>query len=90
VCLGDALDDGQAESDPGVIRADAFAATLERFGECRGELRREFVAGVFDVAGGCFMFRSWRHTDSGNVPLTGVVLGQQGHNLINAGLYAAK
>ena len=46
--------------------------------------------GSDDAAGGCFMFRSWRHTDSGNVPLTGVVLGQQGHNLITAGLYAAK
>jgi D-alanyl-D-alanine carboxypeptidase (penicillin-binding protein 5/6) len=42
------------------------------------------------AAGGCFMFQSWRHTDSGNVLLTGVVLGQQGHNLIAAGLYAAK
>ena len=46
--------------------------------------------GSDDAAGGCFMFRSWRHTDRGNVPLTGVVLGQQGHNLITAGLYAAK
>jgi D-alanyl-D-alanine carboxypeptidase (penicillin-binding protein 5/6) len=46
--------------------------------------------GSDDAAGGCFMFRSERHTDSGNVPLTGVVLGQQGHNLITAGLYAAK
>jgi serine-type D-Ala-D-Ala carboxypeptidase (penicillin-binding protein 5/6) len=34
------------------------------------------------AAGGCFMFRS------GSV--IGVVLGQQGHNLITAGLYAAK
>jgi serine-type D-Ala-D-Ala carboxypeptidase (penicillin-binding protein 5/6) len=46
--------------------------------------------GSDDAAGGCFMFRSERHTDSGNVPLIGVVLGQQGHNLITAGLYAAK
>ena len=46
--------------------------------------------GSDDAAGGCFMFRSWRHTDHGNAPLTGVVLGQQGHNLITAGLYAAK
>ena len=46
--------------------------------------------GSDDAAGGCFMFRSWRHTDDGNAPLTGVVLGQQGHNLITAGLYAAK
>jgi D-alanyl-D-alanine carboxypeptidase (penicillin-binding protein 5/6) len=46
--------------------------------------------GSDDAAGGCFMFRSERHTDSGNVTLIGVVLGQQGHNLITAGLYAAK
>ncbi|MEP7179719.1 MAG: serine hydrolase, partial [Pseudonocardiales bacterium] len=46
--------------------------------------------GSHDAAGGCFMFRSWRHTESGNVALTGVVLGQQGDNLIAAGLYAAK
>ena len=46
--------------------------------------------GSDDAAGGCFMFRSVRHTDSGTVTLIGVVLGQQGHNLIAAGLYAAK
>jgi serine-type D-Ala-D-Ala carboxypeptidase (penicillin-binding protein 5/6) len=46
--------------------------------------------GSDDAAGGCFMFRSWRQTDSGNEPLTGVVLGQPGDNLITAGLYAAK
>jgi D-alanyl-D-alanine carboxypeptidase (penicillin-binding protein 5/6) len=46
--------------------------------------------GSDDAAGGCFMFQSWRHTDSGNVTLIGVVLGQQGHNLIAAGLNAAK
>jgi serine-type D-Ala-D-Ala carboxypeptidase (penicillin-binding protein 5/6) len=45
--------------------------------------------GSDDAAGGCFMFQSVRRTD-GNVTLIGVVLGQQGHNLINAGLYAAK
>jgi serine-type D-Ala-D-Ala carboxypeptidase (penicillin-binding protein 5/6) len=46
--------------------------------------------GSDDAAGGCFMFRSERHGESGNVMLIGVVLGQQGHNLITAGLYAAK
>jgi D-alanyl-D-alanine carboxypeptidase len=46
--------------------------------------------GSDDAAGGCFMFRSERHTESGNVALIGVVLGQQGHNLITAGLYAAR
>ena len=38
------------------------------------------------AAGGCFMFRSERR----NGTLIGVVLGQRGHNLITAGLYAAK
>jgi D-alanyl-D-alanine carboxypeptidase (penicillin-binding protein 5/6) len=38
------------------------------------------------AAGGCFMFRS----ESGNGTVIGVVLGQQGHSLITAGLYAAK
>src|SRR5581483_10445680 len=46
--------------------------------------------GSDDAAGGCFMFRSERHTDRGDVTLIGVVLGQQGHNLITAELYAAK
>jgi D-alanyl-D-alanine carboxypeptidase (penicillin-binding protein 5/6) len=41
-------------------------------------------------AGGCLMFRSVWHTASGNRSLIGVVLGQKGHNLITAGLYAAK
>ena len=46
--------------------------------------------GSDDAAGGCFMFRSWRHTDRGNQPLTGVVLGQPGRDLIGAGLSAAR
>jgi D-alanyl-D-alanine carboxypeptidase (penicillin-binding protein 5/6) len=46
--------------------------------------------GSDDAAGGCFMFRSVRHTGSGNATLIGVVLGQQGHNLIAAGLYASE
>jgi D-alanyl-D-alanine carboxypeptidase (penicillin-binding protein 5/6) len=46
--------------------------------------------GSDDAAGGCFMFRSWRQLGTGNVPLTGVVLGQHGHNLITAGLAAAR
>src|SRR5207248_8342060 len=41
------------------------------------------------AAGGCFMFRSGWHTESDNATLIGVVLGQRGHNLITAGLYAA-
>jgi D-alanyl-D-alanine carboxypeptidase (penicillin-binding protein 5/6) len=46
--------------------------------------------GSDDAAGGCFMFRSERHTEHGDVTLIGVVLGQQGHNLITAGLHAAE
>jgi D-alanyl-D-alanine carboxypeptidase (penicillin-binding protein 5/6) len=46
--------------------------------------------GSDDAAGGCFMFRSRRVVDGEPVDLIGVVLGQHGHNLITAGLYAAK
>lgn len=46
--------------------------------------------GSDDAAGGCFVFRSVRHTASGDVMLIGVVLGQQGPNLITAGLDAAR
>jgi serine-type D-Ala-D-Ala carboxypeptidase (penicillin-binding protein 5/6) len=46
--------------------------------------------GSDDAAGGCFMFRSRRIVDGHAVELIGVVLGQQGHHLITAGLYSAK
>jgi hypothetical protein len=46
--------------------------------------------GSDEAAGGCLMFRSVRHAESANVTLIGVVLGQPGHNLITAGLSAAK
>jgi serine-type D-Ala-D-Ala carboxypeptidase (penicillin-binding protein 5/6) len=46
--------------------------------------------GSDNPAGGCFMFRSERSTGSGNVTLIGVVLGQQGPDLIAAGLAAAQ
>jgi serine-type D-Ala-D-Ala carboxypeptidase (penicillin-binding protein 5/6) len=46
--------------------------------------------GSDEAAGGCFMFRSERHTRTGTVTVIGVVLGQQGHNLIAAGLGAAR
>jgi D-alanyl-D-alanine carboxypeptidase (penicillin-binding protein 5/6) len=46
--------------------------------------------GSDEAAGGCLMFRSIWHTENGNRSLIGVVLGQRGGNLINAGLYAAK
>jgi len=42
------------------------------------------------AAGGCLMFRAVLPTASGSRSLIGVVLGQRGGNLINAGLYAAK
>jgi D-alanyl-D-alanine carboxypeptidase (penicillin-binding protein 5/6) len=46
--------------------------------------------GSDDAAGGCFMFRAYRAVDGVNVQVIGVVLGQHGHHLITAGLYAAK
>jgi serine-type D-Ala-D-Ala carboxypeptidase (penicillin-binding protein 5/6) len=46
--------------------------------------------GSDDAAGGCLMFRAVWPTESGNRELIGVVLGQRGGNLINAGLSAAK
>ena len=46
--------------------------------------------GSHDAAGGCFMFRSYRSVHGVPTELVGVVLGQRGHNLINAGLYAAR
>jgi D-alanyl-D-alanine carboxypeptidase (penicillin-binding protein 5/6) len=46
--------------------------------------------GSDEAAGGCLMFRAVWPTESGNRSLIGVVLGQQGHSLITAGLYAAK
>jgi D-alanyl-D-alanine carboxypeptidase (penicillin-binding protein 5/6) len=46
--------------------------------------------GSDDAAGGCFMFRTRREVHGRTVDLIGIVLGQHGHNLITAGLYAAK
>lgn len=46
--------------------------------------------GSHDAAGGCFMFRSYRFVDGRSVELIGVVLGQRGSSLIDAGLYAAR
>jgi len=46
--------------------------------------------GSDQAAGGCFMFRAVRHTAGGDVTLIGVVLGQQGPDLIGAGLQAAQ
>ncbi len=48
MCLGDALDDCQAEADADMVTSDAFGAALERFGECRDHLRGELLAGVLD------------------------------------------
>jgi D-alanyl-D-alanine carboxypeptidase (penicillin-binding protein 5/6) len=41
------------------------------------------------AAGGCLMFRAVLSNESGSRSLIGVVLGQRGDNLINAGLFAA-
>ena len=41
------------------------------------------------AAGGCFAFRAIRRVDGQRTTITGVVLGQHGHDLIAAGLAAA-
>ncbi|HEU5006452.1 MAG TPA: hypothetical protein VFT67_05745 [Jatrophihabitantaceae bacterium] len=46
--------------------------------------------GSDDAAGGCFMFRVLRRVGGKTVELIGVVLGQSGHNLVTAGLTAAR
>ena len=38
MCLGDALDDGQAEADTCVVGAYAFGAAMKRFGKRRDQL----------------------------------------------------
>jgi serine-type D-Ala-D-Ala carboxypeptidase (penicillin-binding protein 5/6) len=45
--------------------------------------------GSDDAAGGCFAFRAVRWIDGRRTTITGVVLGQSGHNQITAGLAAA-
>jgi D-alanyl-D-alanine carboxypeptidase (penicillin-binding protein 5/6) len=45
--------------------------------------------GSTDAAGGCFAFRAIRWIDGERTTITGVVLGQPGHNQIAAGLAAA-
>jgi D-alanyl-D-alanine carboxypeptidase (penicillin-binding protein 5/6) len=45
--------------------------------------------GSTDAAGGCFAFRAIRWIDGKRTTITGVVLGQPGHNLVAAGLEAA-
>lgn len=46
--------------------------------------------GSTDAAGGCFVLRSWRRIGGRRVALTGVVLGQHGSDLIQAGLRGAR
>jgi serine-type D-Ala-D-Ala carboxypeptidase (penicillin-binding protein 5/6) len=45
--------------------------------------------GSTDAAGGCFAFRAVRFVDGKPTTITGVVLGQPGHDQIGAGLAAA-
>ncbi|HZP72885.1 MAG TPA: hypothetical protein VFA97_05835 [Gaiellaceae bacterium] len=45
--------------------------------------------GSDDAAGGCFAFRAIRVVDGRRTEITGVVLGQPGHDKIAAGLFAA-
>src|SRR5207253_1277959 len=46
--------------------------------------------GSDDAAGGCFAFRAIRWIDGKRTTITGVVLGQPGHDRIAAGLAAAE
>jgi serine-type D-Ala-D-Ala carboxypeptidase (penicillin-binding protein 5/6) len=46
--------------------------------------------GSMDASGGCFMFQVQRHIQGQLITITGVVLGQPGHDLVDAGQYAAK
>jgi D-alanyl-D-alanine carboxypeptidase (penicillin-binding protein 5/6) len=46
--------------------------------------------GSDDAAGGCFAFRAVRSIDGKRTAITGVVLGQPGHDQIAAGLVAAE
>jgi hypothetical protein len=48
VCVGDALDDRQAEADTVLVAANTLGAALERFGECRDDLWSEPLAAVLD------------------------------------------
>src|SRR5205814_10530302 len=45
--------------------------------------------GSDDAAGGCFAFRAIRWIDGKRTTITGVVLGQPGHDQLAAGLAAA-
>jgi D-alanyl-D-alanine carboxypeptidase (penicillin-binding protein 5/6) len=45
--------------------------------------------GSDDAAGGCFAFRAIRRVDGRRTTITGIVLGQPGHDQIAAGLAAA-
>jgi D-alanyl-D-alanine carboxypeptidase (penicillin-binding protein 5/6) len=46
--------------------------------------------GSDDASGGCFMFRSYQRIAGRRTAVTGVVLGQPGHNLILTGQYAGR
>ena len=46
--------------------------------------------GSDDAAGGCFMFLAYRSIGGFNTPIVGVVMGQPGRNLVDAGQYAAR
>ena len=48
MCVGDAVNDRQAEADACVVTANARGAALERLGQCANELRGELLAGVLD------------------------------------------
>ncbi len=68
MCLGDALDDCQAEADPRMVTAHASGAALERFGECRDQLRGELFRAYTDPA----LFARWVGPDVRAVPPAGI------------------
>ncbi len=49
MCLGDALDDCQAEADTCVVGAYAFGAAMKRLDERGDQLWGELLAGVLDA-----------------------------------------
>jgi hypothetical protein len=67
VCLGDALDDREAEADARVVFVDALRAALKRPGQRRDELRGEGAAGVLDGERRAVGPHACRHPDAAAV-----------------------
>src|SRR5205807_1349781 len=78
IAAGEQLTERQALQALLLPSANNIAAVLARW-----------EAGSDDAAGGCFAFRAIRWIDGKRTTITGVVLGQPGHDQIAAGLAAA-